>query len=230
MKIRTAVGLLALVTAGCGGDDDRRGPRANEPAGREAVSDRLTDDQIASLITLINGTEAASAKAVEAKLVLPAARAYARMLIEDHTRLMEAMPAFPDPAIPPPQAHGLNAVFRSQAAMMSTLPAGTPFDATVAAIQIADHAMAIDSLRHWHGMTADPRLRSAIVSALPVMEAHLQRAKELYASLDRGAAPGVPVRPDTLAEPRGRPPRPDTMPPPEDPGPDTLPPSGSARQ
>lgn len=241
MKIRLTM-ALALTAAACGGDDGQReadvGAGENPPQSVAAVTDRLEDDQIAALIGLINGVEIAASKAVDAKLVVPAARALAETLIADHTRLMQAMPSYQGPRFPPPQAWTMNAVFRTQANMLSTLPAGTPFDATFAAIQIADHAMAIDSLRRWHAVAEDPALRRAIAQAVPVMQEHLARAKAVYAGLDVGPSPGAPsgsppplTRPDTSrADTAPRPPARRTPPSPAPadtsprptPGPDTL--------
>ena len=207
MKTANLLALLVTVaTAACGGED---GPSARDqdrgaegPAGG-IVTDALTNAQVSQLVGLINGVEVAASKAVDAKLVVPAAREYARMLIADHTRLMAALPRFEGPQFPPPQAHGMNAVFRSQAAMLSTLPSGYPFDATFVGIQVADHAMAIDSLRRWHGVAEDAALRQAIAAAIPVMESHLQQAQALYSGLDQrvdgGASGARAPSPDTAA-------------------------------
>lgn len=188
MRKDLAMLLAASMALGCGGD-----PPARTPAAHDTRADTLSAPQVAALVGLINGTEIAAAQAVQQKLVSPDARAYAAMLIADHTRLRRAMPELPGPSVPPPQAALLGAVFHSQAAMLATLPAGHSFDATFAALQIADHSMAIDSLRRWHGAVDHEALRDAIAGALPTMEAHRTRAEALYRQL--GGAPPAGRRP-----------------------------------
>lgn len=212
--------VLAVAATGC--DDDERditwqeGQRA--PGGPSSPGS-LDDAQVAALVGLINATEAGTAKAMEPKLAAAAVRAYAARLLSDHTRLMATMPELPGPRFTPPQVERLNAVFHSQAAILSTLPAGRAFDATFLAIQIGDHAMAIDSMIRWRQTVRDGELRRAIDGAMPVMQAHLEAAKALYAAVNGPGATGDTVRPVT-------PPGPGTVPaqapPGGHPGPDTL--------
>ena len=223
MKTSAALSLLLVGVVACGGGgQESRGNTNTEPVIQESVADRLDSDQIAALVTLINGTEVAAAKAVRSKLVLEQSRELATTVINDHLRLMEAMPNFQGPRFPPPQAHGMQAVFKSQAHMLATLPSGTPFDASFAAIQIADHSMAIDSLRRWHDVTNDADLRRAIVAAIPVLRKHLAQAQALYAELDQGVTPEANVRRDTLAGRITPQPPADTFPPRAVPNPDST--------
>ena len=210
---RAAALLLAVVVAACSGgaDGDRDAAgEARAPGGPSAPGGGLENAQVAALVQLINGTEAAAAKAVQPKLAAPAVQAYAGMLLADHTRLMEAMPAFDGPVVAPIQATTLNAVFHSQAAMLGTLPAGYPFDATFVSIQIADHVMAIDSLWRWRKVVQDPELRQALGNAIPVMQGHLEQARALYSRLDQRVDLGRPGPPDTV--PPATPPGPALVP------------------
>ena len=197
---RAGLLLLALVVCACAGDDDR----ASDETGGPVVTGSLSDAQVGALVALINGTEIASGKAVEPKLATPAARTLAAALVADHTRLAEAMPDVRGPRVSPPQAHSLAAVLHSHAAMLSTLPAGYAFDATVAATQVVGHVMAIDSLVRWREVARDGELRRALGAALPVMESHLAQARALYAGLNRGGG-------DTRGDPAGDRAAPDTL-------------------
>jgi predicted outer membrane protein len=181
---RAGILLTAFVFCACsGGSDAADGNEERHAPGGPATTGSMTDAGIAALVALINGTEAGSAKAVQPKLVMPAVRAYAGTLMADHTRLLSSMPKFDGPRVAPPQAQTLNAIFHSQAAMLSTLPAGYAFDATFVAVQVVDHVMAIDSLWRWRDATDDPELRRALGNAIPVMESHLEQARALYARL-----------------------------------------------
>jgi putative membrane protein len=209
-RIMTIIAVAMAGLAACEGGADSRETRARGEGGGQVLTDTISDAQIASLVALINGSEIAAARAVQSKLASAEVRAFAGSLIEDHTRMTEAMPSFEGPDRPPQQFLTLNAVFRSQAHMLATLPAGYPFDATFVAAQVGNHAMAVDSLWRWHGIASSPGLKSALSAAIPVVESHLQRAKELYARLDR--------RVDL-----GRPGPAETVPPSTAPGPATVP-------
>lgn len=221
--------LLAFVVGACSAEGADSGGQdgSQAPGGPSAPGRTLEDPQIAALVQLINGTEAAAAKAVQPKLAMPAVRAYAGMLLSDHTRLMEAMPHFDGPRNAPPQTETLNAVFHSQAAMLGTLPAGYAFDATFVATQVVDHVMAIDSLWRWREVAQDPELRNALGNAIPVMQSHLDQARALYSRLDQRVDLGLPGPADTVppVTAPGPPLVPaDTVPPGRVPGPDTVPP------
>lgn len=197
-RIMVFAGLAVAGLAACEGGTDSRERTARAQAGGQVLSDTISDAQIASLVALINGSEIAASRAVQSKLASPEVRAFAGSLIEEHTRMTEVMPSFDGPDRPPQQFVTLNAVFRSQAHMLATLPAGYPFDATFVAAQVGNHAMAVDSLWRWHGIASSPRLRTALSAAIPVMESHLERAKALYTRLDRRVDLGRPGPADTI--------------------------------
>lgn len=188
--------LPALVLCAC---SDGEGRASEEPDGPVATR-TLTDAQVAALVGLINGTEITAGRTVEPKLATPAGRALAALLIADHTRLQAAMPAFDGPRISPPQAHTLRAVLHSHSAMLTTLPGGYALDATFAATQVVDHAMAIDSLLRWRETARDPELRRALAAAIPIMESHLAGARALFAGLQRGSTGGPAPRDTTSAD------------------------------
>jgi putative membrane protein len=156
----------------------------------------MDDAEIGALVRLINGTEAATGRAMEPKLTDPAVKAYAARLVSDHTRLMELMPALPGPRKAPPQAATLRAIFESQSAMLATLPAGPAFDAVFLAVQEVDHATAIDSLLRWGEAASGEELRGAIRQALGAVQAHHGAARGLFQRLS-GSWPAPP--PDSLA-------------------------------
>ena len=196
MIVHRAGGLvLALVVCACSGGEERASEERDGPVGTGALSDA----QLTALVALINGTEITAGRTVEPKLVSPSARAFAGILIADHTRLAEGMPEYDGPRVSPPQAHALRAVLHSHSAMLTTLPGGPAFDATFAATQVVDHAMAIDSLIRWREAARDAALRGALATALPVMESHLAQARALFASLNQGGSPGAPGRPRPAA-------------------------------
>jgi hypothetical protein len=84
---------------------------------------------------------------------------------------------------PPAQFATLRRVAGVQGAALSTQPVSPAYDRTFIAFQVENHTAALDSLRRWRQAARDPGLRAALATALPKVEAHLERAKQLQAAL-----------------------------------------------
>lgn len=215
MSPRTlCIALLASALAACGEGRDGSPPEETEIRSEAAapgpvVRDPLTDADIEVLVSLINGSEIAGATAVQPKLVWPESRAFAQMLIEDHSRLREGLPRAEGPARPPLHFATLRAVTHAQSGMFATLPAGPGFDAFFVAAQAGMHSTVLDSLHHWRTLAQGAGLRAALGSSIVAVERHLERALALQATLgERMPDPdGTPVRPPE-AGPSLRPPAP----------------------
>ena len=174
--------LLVLVPLACANEDDSE---QSDPAvrGDSLRTEDLSDAQVASLLAYIDGSEIGTARQLLPKLSTPSARAYAQMLIDDHTRmraLARERTELNDSTAPAPQFTTLRAVGASQSAMLMTLPAGRSFDALFLGLQAGTHAMVLDSLRAWRNTVEDDGLRETIDAALPVVDAHRQRALSAF--------------------------------------------------
>lgn len=225
MRRHGTVGLiLAASLAGalgaCGDppdeeDGEEAGPEAAVQTDAEVAlaSGSLDDGDIEALLALVNGSEVGGARAVQPKLVFPATRAYAQMLIDDHTALRAATPQVEGDGRPPAQFGTMRAITHAQSGMFATLPAGPSFDVFFTMAQAGTHAMVLDSLHHWHRAASDPELRSSLATAIQVVEKHLGAAQALSVELDAAMAAGR--IPDTLPPTRVAAPAPgDTLPPP----------------
>ena len=192
---RRLILTLAIASAACANEDDEE-QRRTAVQGDAPYGVDMNDRQVAALLRFIDGTEIAAAREMMPKLATAPARAYAQMLIDDHTRLRrlaEQRTELDDSSAAPPQFRTLRAVTRSQTAMFMTLPSGRSFDATFLGVQASNHAMVLDSLRKWRNTVEDEGLRATIDGALPVVEAHRERALAAF-----NAVQGADT---TLAEP-----------------------------
>lgn len=202
-----AVVLTASLLSACGGGEE---PRVEITRPEDEERDTLaraplTDAGIYLLVSLVNGSEIGAAQVAVPKLWNPEVRAYAEMLLADHTAMSRAAAPLVaalkvDSARMPPQQYGpMQEVSQSQAGTINRMPTGPSYDSAFVALQVQAHAMALDSLRRWGQAARFPGLQSAIAAALPRVQAHLDRARALQARLVavRGSYPVAPPPPDT---------------------------------
>lgn len=109
-------------------------------------------------------------------------RAFAHMLIADHTNLTNTNLATAKAAgviAPPPE------LTPAQKAMVTQLLAASPadFDRTYLSQQIPAHQMALQMMQGYANGGDVPQLRQAAASAVPVIQGHLASAQQLLGSL-----------------------------------------------
>jgi putative membrane protein len=108
----------------------------------------------------------------------PRVRAFAKQMIGDHARLSEELDRAVAPSGMPPPQPGMSS---DEAALLSSLQSvrGADFDRTYARQQILAHAQAVAVEESFAKAGADPNLRKAAQSALPVIQDHLRMAQRL---------------------------------------------------
>lgn len=111
----------------------------------------------------------------------PQVRAFARMLIADHTNLTNTSLAAAKGAgvmPPPPELSPMQKV------MITQLIAATPanFDRTYLSQQVPAHQMALQMMQGYASSGDVPQLRQAASAAIPVVTGHLQQAQQLIAT------------------------------------------------
>ena len=189
---------LVVLVAACANEDDEE-QRDQAVQGDSLYTSDLSDAEVASLLRYIDGSEIGTARQFMPRLTTADARAYAQLLIDDHTRLREVAAErteHDDATEPPPQFRLLREVTKSQSAMLMTLPSGPSYDATFLGVQAANHAMVLDSLRAWRNTVEEEGLRATIDAALPVIEQHRERALAAFRSLQLDDP--TPLRPPTV--------------------------------
>ena len=164
-------------------------------------------------------------------------RGFAQKMITEHGALDSAIKALPvnetPMPFPPAQFITMHAASTHLGAVLSAMPAGPALDRAYVASQVADHALALDSLQHWRGAVRDGSLRTALDGAMAKVQEHLNGARSIQAALGGGVdssgspwpaprlapteirqAPGTldQQRPDTLVGRTSRRMRPDTTP------------------
>jgi putative membrane protein len=109
-------------------------------------------------------------------------RAFAQDMIQDHTRSGEDLrQAATASALPPPPA----AMSSDQAQMLSALQSlrGADFDKAYARQQVLAHTQALAVEQSFATAGSDPNLRKVAQMGVPMIQHHLQRARQLSAAL-----------------------------------------------
>ena len=161
--------LWAAVLAACGvGGDAARAQTPLPPSPNDFALASIQSDQF----------EIEAARVAEVEGRDPRVKAFARQMIEDHSRAGSALRQAAAASAMPPLQPGMSS---EQAALLSSLQSvrGEEFDRTYAHQQLLAHdqAAAVDESFAMAG--ADESLRRAAQSALPMIREHLRMAQGL---------------------------------------------------
>jgi putative membrane protein len=159
VALSVAAGLLAQAS---------RAQNANPPSPKDFVMAASQSDQY----------EIQAARVAEVEAVDPRIKSFAQQMVLDHTHSNEDIrqAAFASGFPPPPP--GMSS---DQAAFLSGLQSvrGPNFDRTYARQQALAHAQAAAVEESFATAGADPNLRKAAQSALPMIHEHLRMAQQL---------------------------------------------------
>lgn len=112
----------------------------------------------------------------------PQVRAFASMLIGDHTNLTNTNLATAKAAgvmAPPPE---LSAMQKGQISQLLSAPPAD-FDRTFLSLQIPAHQMALQMMQGYASSGDVPQLRQAAASAVPMVQGHLAQAQQLLGAI-----------------------------------------------
>ena len=215
---------LALMLALVGASVACRNDAADRARGDTSLAARpdsghggaaLSDPQVVTLVSAINGAEVGAANGALPKLGRADVRAYAQQMVKDHAAMdssIKALSAHGEPMpVPPPQVPTMQAAAKAQGDLLFAMTAGPAFDRAYVASQVADHRMALDSLQRWRQVARDDALRRALDAAMQKVGAHLEQAQSLQRTLGGGGSasemtppPASTLGPTQVEKPGGR--------------------------
>jgi putative membrane protein len=144
-----------------------------------------TPQEFAQAMAQSDGYELAAAQDALAQSRDPRVRAFADQMLADHGRTAQALRAAAQAAgIEPPQPHVGGEQMRFLASLQSLR--GAEFDREYARQQVLAHTSALTTARGYAQKGSDPHLRGAAASAAPVIEHHLQMARQMKDALGGG--------------------------------------------
>lgn len=173
----------------------------------------LSEAEVVQAVTAVNQAEIEEAELARTKSENEQVRAFAEMMITDHTRMLEESAQGATAAPPPagtPDAQTPGTATQPPAGAGTSLPGGgvvqqleqesqqartrlegltgADFDQAYIDRQVEAHQRALDLIESQLLPSAqDPLLRQQLEGALPVIQQHLQRAQEIQQQLGAGA-------------------------------------------
>lgn len=141
-----------------------------------------TPQEFAQSAAQSDGYELAAAQAVLAQSRSPQVRKFAEQMLADHMRISQTLrDAASASGLAPPQPHVGGDQMRFLAGLQSLR--GTEFDREYARQQVLAHTSALVTMRSYATKGSDSSLRRAAASAVPVIEHHLQMARQMKDAL-----------------------------------------------
>ncbi|CAN5886258.1 hypothetical protein BH11PSE13_BH11PSE13_42540 [soil metagenome] len=141
-----------------------------------------TPQEFAQSAAQSDGYELVAAQAALAQSRNPPVRMFAEQMLADHVRtgqaLRDAALAF---GLTPPQPHVGGDQMRFVASLQGLR--GIDFDREYARQQVLVHTSALTTMRSYAAKGSDKNLRGAAASAIPVIEHHLQMARQMKDAL-----------------------------------------------
>lgn len=144
-----------------------------------------TPEEFAQSVAQSDGYELAAARAALTESRSPQVRAFADQMMADHTRTAQALAdAAKASGLAPPRPH----VGADQGRFLASLQSlrGAEFDREYARQQVMAHTSALTTVRGYADKGTDPNLRRAAAAAAPVIEHHLQMARQMKDALGGG--------------------------------------------
>ncbi len=129
-----------------------------------------------------DGYELAAAQDALAQSRNAQVRKFAEQMLADHAKTAQALrDAAVVSGLEPPKPHVGGDQMRFLASLQSLR--GFDFDAEYARQQVLAHTSALTAMRSYAAKGSDPNLRSAAASAVPIIEHHLEMARQLKQAL-----------------------------------------------
>lgn len=160
---------------------------ANSAATTTGMNDEKIDDSaILAKLAMANSTEIQQASAAEKKATSPAVKSYAQMLVRDHTKGKQQGEAVAKKIGAQPSGAEMSDVAKDKGDEMTALQnkTGTDYDKAFISHEIDDHQKDIDELKNdLLPKAQSPDVKALIQKTLPVMQQHLDRAKQIEQQL-----------------------------------------------
>jgi putative membrane protein len=197
---------LALALAACNGNRDRSattnaagGPEtATVPADTAATAETpaasassdLTDANIVALLDHANAADSTAGALAATKATDPAVKQFAKLMMSEHHALRQQgrdlakkLKLTPEP----PANDPVTPLAQQETQALQSAPKGAEFDRTYIDQEVAAHQAVLDLAKQGHDQADNEQLKAFIEKAQPVIEKHLDMAKQLQQKLQTSA-------------------------------------------
>ncbi len=204
MPIHRTVPALALALAlgACNNHRDRD-VASNPPAGAETATvpadtaastpsapADLSDANIVALLDHANAADSTAGALAATKATNPEVKQFAKLMMSEHHALRKqgADLAKQLKVIPEPPANDpVTPLAQQETQALQSAPKGAEFDKTYIDQEVAAHQAVLDLANQAHDQADNAQLKALIEKAKPVIEKHLDQAKQLQQKLQTSA-------------------------------------------
>ena len=152
----------------------------------KAPATAMTDAQIFAMLAAANQGEIDAGKMASTKATSASVKSFARDMVTAHTKMLNDGEALakklnitPDTAA----ADSINAMNQSTAATLTAAAKGAAFDSAYVNAQVAGHEYVLDLVKRAEGQAQNADLKSALTSAEPQVQQHLDRIKDIQSKM-----------------------------------------------
>ncbi len=184
----TLCGLLALSACGGEGEDSVMAGVESLAVANPAIGG-LSDPNILAVLDAINVADSATGALASTKATDREVREYGQMMVSEHHRMRVEGKTVADSSGMAPELPPNDPGEASHTAAMASLEQaerGEGFDRTYIAHAVRTHEEALGTARNAQQSTENPRIRALVEKAIPVIEQHLNRAKEIQQRIGGG--------------------------------------------
>ena len=144
----------------------------------------MTDANIVAAIGMANAEEIGDGSLADSLATNANVKAFARDMVKDHRAMQgDADKLAGLTPTPPPNADAERQRAAGEMAALRGAAKGAAFDKAYIDQQVANHQAVLDKLRQFETQAQDSSLKALIRSAVPKVEQHLQRAKDVQGKL-----------------------------------------------
>ena len=176
--------------AACGGDgEDSVMAGVESLAVANPAIGGLSDPNILAVLDAMNVTDSATGAVAAAKATDREVREYGQMMVREHHEMRVEGKRVADSSGLAPELPANDAAEANRTAAMASLEQaerGQAFDRAYIAHAVRMHEEALGTARNARQSTENPRIRALVESAIPVIERHLDRAKEIQQRIGGG--------------------------------------------
>ncbi|MHB1224307.1 MAG: DUF4142 domain-containing protein [Gemmatimonadaceae bacterium] len=151
----------------------------------------MSDPQIVAQVSASNAAEIAAGTIAGEKATAADVKSFARKMVEDHQRLQDQLDSLATRlaiTATPAEADTLQDAFDERRESLADATAGADWDRDFMNLQVQMHESTLDLLNRASTAAQNTDLRGALQEAVPVVQGHLDQARQILSGLGGAAA------------------------------------------
>lgn len=158
----------------------------NAPGAASANAPVMTDAGIFAMLHAANRGEIDAGKMAETKATKASVKSFARDMVTDHTKMLNAGDALAKRLNITPDSTAADSIMmtnQSTAANLTAASKGAAFDSAYVNAQVAGHQYVLDMIKRAEGAAQSADLKSLLTSAQSKVQSHLDRITKIQGTM-----------------------------------------------